>query len=262
MVKKINLLLIILISTLFILPLANARPFDFGTATEITTNVINNILSILSPIFQEVIGEYDTSDFFFSKVLLLILLIIILKNIIDRTPISEGNGKIGLLISVIISIISIRFMNENEFFEAIFIQYGVLGIAITTILPMVIFFYFIHNTNVGTFGRKVFWMIYTVILTGIWIVKSSEIPEVANWIYGITILLTITFIFLDKSIHSYFGMSDFNKLERRVNKKMIRKAFKELDEMKEDTRAGRMSVQDYNRESKELKDYIKELSKE
>jgi len=262
MKNKSNLIIIIFISLLSIIPHASAAQFNFENSRELVSDAIRNVLVILSPFFEAVIGDYNTSDFFFHKVLLLILLIIICKNVLEKTPIGDSNKKVSFIISVIISILSIRFINENNFFEAIFIQYGVLGIAITTILPMVIFFYFVHKTNVGTFGRKVFWTLYAITMTAIWILKSAEIPEVANWIYGLTLLSTIVFIFFDKSIHSYFGLSDFKHFQREGNKKRIREAKAELDKIEEHFNKRRMSFAEYKAEKKAIEDYIKELSKE
>ncbi len=262
MKKRSQVFLMIIMCFLATSSFISAASFSFENAKSQVTRVIDSTLGILSPFFQKIIGDYSTSDFFFSKILLFILLIIIIKNVLDRTPIASDNKKISLIISIIISILSIRFINENNFFATIFIQYGVLGIAITTILPMVIFFYFVHNTNVGTYGRKVFWSLYAIIFGAIWILKSSEIPEVANWIYGLTLTAAIIFIFLDKSIHSYLGLSDFKKFERESNKKRIREAKEELEKIEEHFQKRRMSFQEYKHEKKALEDYIKELSKE
>ncbi len=247
---------------LLALPFTSAQSFNFDNISYAINDIIEKGIEILTPFFQKVIGDYSTSSFFFTKILFLILLTIIIKNILDRTPIGEGNKNISIIISSIVSVIAIRFIQENEFFEAILIQYGVLGIAITTILPMVIFFYFIHNTKVGTFGRKMFWGIYAITLGAIWMTKANELPEIANWIYGLTFVAAIIFIFLDKSIHSYFGLSEFTHYEKKVNKKMIRKILKDLDELEEDYRNGRVTERDYKYEKRNLRNQIKEFSKE
>jgi len=259
MKKKIFPIVTILI---FILPLINAASFDFANAKYQITRVIDSALGILSPFFEYIIGSYSTSEFFFVKILLLVLLILICKNILDRTPIGEENPKVSLIISVIISILAIRFMNENNFFEAILIQYGVLGIAITTILPMVIFFYFIHNTQIGTYGRKVFWTLYVIILTAIWIMKSTDIPEVANWIYVLTIFAAIIFIFFDKSIHSYFGQYDFNKYKKELNEKRMIRLQEDLYKLEDLLEKRIITQKKYNKELKRIKREQKEASRE
>ncbi len=248
------------LSMIFIIPFINAQSsFDFDFAASQITRGIESVLGILSPIFETIIGEYQTSDFFFHKILLLILLIIIVKNVLDRTPIGEKNKKISTIVSLIVSILAIRFINQNNFFESIFIQYGVLGIAITTILPIVIFFYFIHNTKIGSYGRKVFWTFYFVILTVIWIMKSSEIPEMAHWIYGITVLAAIIFIFFDKKIHSYFGMVDFFKFEEEKKLRFRRKFKRLLLELKKDLEDSIITPEEYNKSAELIKKKLKAL---
>lgn len=262
MKKRESILLIILMLGLIIFPLISAQTFEFGEVKDQIAKVIDIVLGILSPIFETIIGDYESSEFFFSKVLLLILLIIITKNILDRTPLGEDNKKVGLIISLVISILAIRFMNENDFFGAILIHYGTLGIAITTIVPMVIFFYFIHGTKIGTFGRKVFWSIYGITMLAIWILKRGEIPMVANWIYGLTLVGVIIFIIIDKNIHAYLGLSDFKQFEKNTIKKRIRELKKELDDINEHFQKNRMSFPEYKQEKIRIEDLIKEFSKE
>lgn len=265
--KKESVLKLSLIQILFMINIVQAQnniinSFDFNLAQGWIIRFINALLGFLSPVFELIIGDYNTSEFFFAKILLFILLVIIIKNILDRTPIGENNEKISFVLSLVVSTLSIRFISQNQFFEAIFIQYGTIGIAITTILPMVIFFYFIQNTKVGTYGRKVFWTIYVVTLSAIWISKSNEIPTTANWIYGITITTAIIFIFFDKSINAYFGLTEINRMMNRTNKKLIRKLLKELDDLKNHYHHGRIPRHEYRAEVKEIIRQIKELQRE
>jgi hypothetical protein len=259
--KKEALVLFIYLGIVILSPFVTAQLY-YGDASYQVRNAINFVLDIFRPFLELIIGEYWTSEFFFHKILVLILLTVICKFVLDKTPIGEYNKKVTFLIAAIVSILAIRFINENRFFEAIFIHYGVLGIAITTILPLVIFFYFVHNTQVKSFGRRMFWTIYMIILVVIWLMKSSEIPPAANWIYGLTILAALAFVFLDKNIHAYLGMSDFRKFERDTNKRTIRKLHKDFDELKEHFEKRRISWEDFKKERKEIRDRIAELSKE
>jgi branched-subunit amino acid transport protein AzlD len=257
----VRLILVVMVIS-SVLPMASAQSGNFNAARGIVLDVLNAMLGFLAPFLEAVIGDYTTSEFFFSKVLVLILLTIIIAKLLEKTPIGDGRKGFNLIVSVLISVLAVRFINENSLFEAIFIQYGVLGVAITTILPMVIFFYFVHNTNVGTYGRKMFWGIYAITLGAIWLSKSSELPEVANWIYALTFIAAIGFIAADNTIHSYFGLSDFKKFEKKSNKKRIREAHEELDELKEHFAKRRISFREFKEERRALEDYIRELSKE
>jgi hypothetical protein len=229
------------------------------------SNTINFIIAFASPVFEIIIGDYSTSEFFFSKILLFILLFMILRNIIGRIPFGDDNPKFALIISIIISILGIRFINQNEFFESIFLQYGVIGIAITSILPLIIFFYFIEISKIGSYGRKVFWVLYMAIMGFIWSekVRAGSIPPEANYIYILTLICAFIFLFFDKSINKYFAFSDINFVMNRTNKKMIRKLLKDLDDLKKDWVAGRFrSRHEYSQERKEIIKRIRELQKE
>lgn len=262
MSKKINLTLFSLILLIFVLSNINAQSYYFNNAQSHATSVIESAIGILSPFLEAIIGDFTTSEFFFHKVLLLILLVVITKTILEKTPIAENNKKVSLILGLIVSILAIRFINEEGLFESVLIQYGVLGIAITTILPLVIFFYFIHNTKVGTYGRKMFWAIYVITLTIIWIFKSSEIPEVANWIYGLTITAGIIFIIFDRSIHSYFGMSHLKLFMKRENKEAIYKAQERIKIIHDRHTAGIISTWEWRKAIKEEEDRIRELTRE
>lgn len=242
----------------------SASPYSyyFGSTRDFIEQGMDTITEILSPLFEIIIGDYSSSEFFFSKVLLFILLLIVIIKILEKTPLGENNKKVNIIISILVSIISIRFINENSFFESIFIQYGVLGIAITTIIPLVIFFFFVHNTKVGTYGRKMFWLIYIITLMAIWISKSSELSEVSNWIYGLTILTAGILLFFDKDIHSYFGLTHLRKFQKENTKETILRAKERIVKINERFDKGIIPLKDYLNLIKEQEQIIKELSKD
>ena len=233
----------------------------FEKSAETIKEVLEATLGLLSPFFEKLIGDYSSSEFFFSKILLLILLILVIKAVLEKTPFGE-DSRIRMVLSIVISILAIRFINENDFFEAIFIQYGALGISITTIVPMVIFFYFIHNTRIKTFGRKVFWAIYGITIIAIWISKFNEINEVANWIYGLTIFAVIILIFADKQIHSYLGLSELKSFQRRDTNKHIRKLKRDIHDLGEDYERGIIENKEYKKNREDLEKMIKQLLEE
>lgn len=259
---KRNLLFYSLFIIVINLSLISSASFDFNLAQTTVTKVLDSILGILSPILEKIVGDYSSSEFFFAKVLLLILLIIVINGVLDKTPIGD-NKKINILISVIVSIIAIRYIGEEGILEAILIQYGALGIALTTIIPMIIFFYFVHNTKkIGNTGRRIFWILYGSSIIFLWLSKSSEISSAGNMIYIITLIAVIVFIIFDKKIHAYFGFSDFKKFERKTNRNSKMGLRKKIRELKEARKEGDIDEKEYIEEMKELRKRWAELSKE
>jgi hypothetical protein len=244
------------------LSLVIAGRFDIADAGENISQALDNVLNILAPFFEKIIGEYSSSEFFFSKILLLIFLIIIIRSALTKVPIGDNNNIVKLILSILISILSIRFINQNGLFEALFLQYGAVGIGVTTIFLMTIVFYTIHKMKLGTYGRKVSWAIFIIILTGLWISISSDIPTAANFIYGFSILTSILMIPFDKQIHSYLGVSHLHIFMKKANREAILRAKERILKLNERLDTGIIDDREYRRALKEEEDRIKEWSKE
>jgi len=265
MKKRVSIFLMSVISTILLLPSILAQfnrgqPFNTANIAQFINDVIFNIIIFARPIFIIVLGQYESNDLFFSKILLFFLLFVILRKAIEKTPFGEDNEKIGLIVSLIVSILGIRFIGQNGFLASIFIQYGVLTIAATVIIPMVIFFYFINMTKVGTFGKKMFWGLYAIIMSGIWISQQGRIPPEANYIYLASIAAAILFIVFDKSIQTYFGISGFHKFARELNEETIRDLRRRLADYSEDHSRGIMTASEYDTLKKKILKKVKRLS--
>jgi len=255
-VLKITLLMIMLL-----LPTTSAYFVNSNIESKMS-EILEKGVGFISPVFEKIIGEYSTSEFFFSKVLLLILLTLILEKVLEKIPITEGNRRLSIIISILISIISIRFINENGLIESILIQYGTLSTAILVIIPLLIFFYFIHHTQLGSYGRRIFWIIYSVIMIVLWASKASEMNQISNTIYIVMIAAIILLLLFDKTIHSYFGMAGFKHFEKNQNRQIIRELKNELIRLDDYLKKKIITYTEYKKEVAEIETKIKELSKE
>jgi len=268
MKKRLNVFLLSVLSTILLLPTILAQfnrgqPLNPQSISRFVEDVITNIIIFSEPLFIFILGKYESNELFFSKILLFILLFIILRKVMQHTPFAEDNEKIGLIVSLIISILGIRFIGQNNFLGSIFIQYGVLAIAITAIIPMVLFFYLIQSSKVGTYGRKMFWSMYVIAMTGIWFSIYKQIPPEANYIYLASVAAAIIFIFMDKSIQKHFGLSEFYAFQSRLQKDSIRLLRRELSKLEEDyIRGGVFSNHEYQQRKRDLFKSIKSVSTE
>ena len=203
--KEHGLFIILLLLIPLIIPLINAQSREFQIASESIKKVLDSSIGLLTPFFEFVIGDYSTTEFFFAKVLMLILLFMIINVILKKTPFGE-KGQISLLISAVISILAIRFISENELFNGILLPYGTLGVAITTLIPFIIFFYFLHETNIGPIGRRIGWIFFIIIFLALWALKYSDLSSTSNLIYFWTLVATIIILIFDKQLHKYLGI--------------------------------------------------------
>tara|TARA_Y100000310_G_scaffold345546_1_gene466326 strand:- start:156 stop:941 length:786 start_codon:yes stop_codon:yes gene_type:complete len=207
--------------------LASAGPAD--NVIPFVNQVIEGMLAFIGPIFGFLLGEYigGVGDFtqnevFFAKVLLLILLILVINVAVKRVPAFKNQAGIAFVIAFVVSVLAVRYMSQNELILGVLLPYGTLGTAIITVLPFLIFFYFVHVTNMHGFMRRLSWIVFGIIFLVLWLSRSpGEITPVMNWIYGLTLVAIVLSLLFDKSIQRYFGTHELNVFRRGAHNKVI-----------------------------------------
>ncbi len=203
------------------------------------------------------INSFD--EFLFAKLLLFTLVLIITYTVISKNTLFGGdnNKPIQWIISSAVSILAIRYLPDN-FVQAIMLQYGALAVGITVFLPLMIYFFFIHQSGIGPFGRRAGWVVFATSFFALWSFRYKDIGS-ANWIYWIAIGFVIVSMIFDKTIHRYFSFSDFRKAEKKLNRKTVWALEDQLDKLREKLEQGRLSVSEFERDSKELYDKIRAI---
>jgi len=210
-------------------PVEGARQLLEGT---------RDIIVILIQFVSDLIFDINTFDeFLLAKILLFIIIFIVVNMVLQKNFLFSSDKRLNTIIALAISILSIRFIPNNDFIQAMILPYTTLGIAITTILPLVVFFFFLHQSNIGQFGRRAGWLIFGSIFIGLWSMRGPELGY-ANNIYWIAAIFVVISLIFDKSIHSYFGLSSWRKVreEARSDRRVL--AEKKLFELGEDYSKG------------------------
>jgi len=218
---------------------------------------LGQVIRIIIQFLLDTILEINSVDeFLFAKILLFTIILLITSTVIKENSIFGGtkNKPIQWIISSAVSILAIRYL-PDEFVQAILLQYSALAVGLTTFLPLMIYFFFIHQSGIGPFGRKAGWIVFMASFFAIWSFRYEELGN-ANWIYWIAIGFIIIAILFDKSIHEYLGLSSIRKamsagkIERRA------KAQKKLEDL-EDNRQ-HLTDKEYNK----LKDKYRKAIKD
>jgi hypothetical protein len=180
--------------------------------------------SIFGPIFGAEFG-----DFLFAKIMLFFLLFAIIFVALGKIDIFFDNRAVHVILTSVTSIFAVRYLEPGEFINAILLPYTALGAALSTFLPLLIFFYFVHKSGFVGFGRRAAWFIYGVFFIMLWGTRPYDSLGIANWIYVIGIgFIIINFIF-DKSIQGYFSSMDERAWNERLNDARVAKLEVERD---------------------------------
>lgn len=238
---------------IFFSSLVTAGPVQ---GVEQLTNGLKEVIIILIQFISDTILNINSFDeLLFAKILLFSIILLVVYTVIKENTIFGGrkNKPIQWIISSAVSILAIRYLPDN-FVEAILLQYSTLAIAITIFLPLMVYFFFIHQSDIGPFGRRAGWILYAIVFFTMWSFKDDL--GNANWIYWAGTLFIIISILFDKSIHRYFGFSSIRKAEKTGKIQRRAEAQKKLEELREDRRL--YSDKEYDKLEEHLKKIIKD----
>ena len=200
------------------LNIRSVSALDLGNSMN---DVFDGIKDFFSTIFETLLREYGSGqDIFFVKVLLFILFYVIITTSVRAVPKLGENKMVAAIISLVVSVLAVKWLSE-EIIKTILLPYGALGIALATIIPFLIFFYFIHATKMNGLGRRLAWLLFGLSFIALGYSRWSEIPEVGKYFYlGCLVLIILVFLF-DKEIHRYFFMHELSLFYRGAKGKAI-----------------------------------------
>jgi len=194
--KKIKLFALSIFSILLSLSFVSAF-LDFRSASQ---TWIMWIQDIFGPFFEILLGS---SMFLFERILFLFIMLVVIYAITKRLPVFQNNKAAVWIITIAISILSVRFLTDFSWIITILTPYSVLGISIASILPFMIYFYFIEfNLNPGIL-RRIAWILYGVIFLGLWAGRYAEVGT-PSWIYFTTAVVALIIALAEKSVHRFF----------------------------------------------------------
>lgn len=199
----LSALVLVVFSSFFV----SAAPFGSG---EVGQQIIETFREIFTPFFEALLNTSSFDDFFFAKVLLLLLIFVVVLGVLRKIDLFNKPRGIAPLVSVLISILSVRYMPQ-EFVGGVLLPYSTLGIAITTFLPFLIYFWFVHRSVESGFGRRIAWILYGLIFLFIWGSRpAGEISGSSAWLYGLGFVAIVLSLFFDKTVNGYFKLHEIH----------------------------------------------------
>jgi len=189
---------------------------------------------ILEWLFGNVSGTGPLGEFLVFKLLFFFLLLTITCVAVKRVPhFGENNFVVGV-ISVIVSILATRYLATTALINFIWLQYGVLGILITSILPFAIFFFFIESFS-SSLIRRIGWLAYAGIFFSLAFVRYKDFATTSfnyAWIYAFVAVIALGLLIWDKAVHSVISYRSISKISNSHTKIQIMDLRHDMDEVK------------------------------
>jgi hypothetical protein len=167
---------------------------DFRQGSE---NVINFLVNVFEPFLIFLFGGYDYSGLLiFEKFLIFLLIASMVFISLKQINVFDEQRKILALLSIIVPLLAVRFINI-VWINTILIQYQLLGIALTAILPFIVYLFFLQSFDSSVI-RKIGWIFFIMVYFGLW--ATTQTPNYAQ-LYFWTMIVAFLFLLLDGTIH-------------------------------------------------------------
>lgn len=191
--KTLSFVLLGLLVTSFLIGVVSAGPLD---------DAISKAFSGSSGLFNLSSSAQDG----LARILLIALVVMLVYSVITFLPFFPKNETISWVVSIIVGILSFMFVNIADI-KTLMANYEALGIALTSILPLIIIIVFTYKLREKEAGIAsivnptiiILFSIYAVIR---WFTAASGSD--LKWIYLITLIAAIIWAFIEKWV--YFKM--------------------------------------------------------
>lgn len=166
--------------------------------------------SILEPFAKFFLGRNtETGEILFAKLLIFGILVMAAWLSLRQFPPLQGRTNMALVLSALASVLAVRYITA-EWINVIILPYGTVAIALTSIIPLIGFFFFIERgVRNNKILRKFSWMLLAVVYLGLYLYRGLELIPTANGfnpgvIYLFASLGCIVLLILDNTIQNAF----------------------------------------------------------
>jgi len=201
---------IALISLVFVLiviagfsALVSAQYSNLGSELARGSEMLMDLIkSVFGPFFGAFFG--GTGEFLFEKVLFFFIILSLTYVSLLKIPMFRDNLAIMWIVTFAVALLATRFLTEVAWIKTILLSYSVLGIALTSFIPFIVFFLFIESFESSVL-RRIAWIFVGAVFIGLWIARYNELGA-PSWIYFAAAVAALIFFLLSKTIHIYYIM--------------------------------------------------------
>lgn len=214
--------------------------------------------NMLFPFFSVLLG--GTSEMLFERVLFLAIIFAIVYIVISKMPVFDDNQPVIWIVSVSVSLLSTRFLVGENLLQTMLLPYSVFGIAVSSALPLLIYFTFVQKFDDSATVRKMLWVFYIIVFIGIWGTRYDDVGGLA-WIYLLSAGASLVFLLFDGTIRRAIVKQEMTQLGIGSREDFMRKLRKQMGELENDKRDGYVTDSEYKRLGKKIRKQMKAVYK-
>ena len=226
--------------------------------------IIEGVYDVIEPALSVVVGETGHGNIFVAKILFLIIIFAIVWKALEQIPFFSESGWVLWVVSIAVSIVSVRWIGDSEVVTAILLPYSAFGIALTAGLPFILYFFVVKDFNQTM--RKISWIFFAVVFIGLWAIRSGDVapaPRVGPfaYIYLITAGLALAMLKFDGTIHKLLTKIKIEKSQEYMMETLVDEQHDKIDDAKTRYAKGTITEADMKRRVKTAERKITAIEK-
>jgi len=234
--RRVNILFMFVFLFVILSSFVSAQSFNFGSIERGFTDGISFLFGDVTDV-----GSASSGEVLFVKLLIFILLFVVIYSVIGRIPRLGDNRPVQLVVSLVVAIISVRYMTTSSLINFIWLPYGVLGVAFSVFVPFVIGFFFIEGFE-SSILRKTGWILYLVIFAGLAYLRWPDFATTTvsgssfnlGLLYVIAAILALLLFLFDKRIRTAMHLSSLKGASNRKKRISASRITREIEDLRED----------------------------
>ncbi|HVY01534.1 MAG TPA: hypothetical protein VHA12_02105 [Candidatus Nanoarchaeia archaeon] len=257
--KKSEVMFVFLFLGSLIFSVSSVSAYYLPSFGQVGHEIVYTVTDFFEPVLNALFGSYS-SGYIFETLLLFILIASMVFIALKKVPIFQGHAAIIKVLTIAISLLSIRWI-DYEWFTTVMSTYKLLGIVLTSILPFILYFYFLYSAaEDNDIIRKAGWLFWIIIYTGLW---TSEYTSTSNSIvYFWTLVTGVACLLLDGVINRRLkAIKNIQKDQYFANREIGRLNM-QIFEVQEQLARGAIDKKTAEKTIKELKSHIEWLRKQ
>jgi hypothetical protein len=242
-------------------------------------NIIEQIRSFFKPILMALFGEEFGEVYLFEKLLFALMIIAASYMALDRVDTIRNNSFVLWTLCISVTILAVRFIAQENIIQFLLMPQGIFGIAMITVIPLALFFWFVEFGLEGARARvirKVSWAVFAAVFIILWYKQfylpsqtgmgfsnvGSSILNLGSWggewgyMYLIAAAIAGILLFADGTIQGAMHKSKMNTHVEAIKERQIAMIKKKMEDAHD-----KFSGEALTKRIKELTDELNEALK-
>jgi len=215
--------------------------------------VWKDITKFFEPLIRLLLdAESGDGALLFQRFLFAMIIIAVIYAVLDRIDFFSNNGFALWTITIAISILSVRFIANKDLVETLLLPSGVLGVSLISVIPFMIYFYFVEEGfKDQKLLRRFAWIVYLVVFLGLYFTRLDLIKY--SWMYLVSAGLAVLSLVFDGTIRRIRLNMQLDKLGYKTRRPAIDNLKKKLVELPQLVTDNIISQSEANSREKEYK---------